>query len=252
MCSISIQETINNNPGYSQELSLKHSELDFLRNAINLQWENRINLIDPEIKRKIIKEKIKIKNYHQISNLLKHSKIWPKKSRILPNDFLKAFTQTSFFKNLEEIFGNIQISDEEDLGFGNIYWRLVRPFQKGDIGPYHRDSWFWELNKKFPRPSYSFSRVKVWIAIETESGKSGLLVESNSHRRENIKWEGDLRDGIMKPKLLENKKNINMKLLNTRPGNVVLFNDDLLHGGALNTGKYTRVSTEFTLLIKNI
>ena len=42
-----------------------------------------------------------------------------------------------------------------------------------------------------------------------------------------------------------------MQLINTKPGNIILFNDNLIHGGALNTGKNTRVSTEFTLLVKN-
>ena len=74
---------------------------------------------------------------------------------------------------LKSFFGEISISDEENLGYGNIYWRLVRPNEFSDIGPIHRDSWFWELNKNFPRPNFPFQRIKVWIAIETEAGKIG-------------------------------------------------------------------------------
>lgn len=33
-------------------------------------------------------------------------------------------------------------------------------------------------------------------------------------------------------------------------GTLVIFNDDLLHGGAKNMGNLSRVSLEFTMLVK--
>ena len=153
---------------------------------------------------------------------------------------------------MKKLFGEIIISDEENLGYGNIYWRLVRPNKVEDIGPIHRDSWFWELNKKFPKPDFPFQRIKVWIAIETEVGKSGLMVEKNSHKRSDINWEGKFKHGIMKPILLDKESSLNMTLINTLPGETVIFNDNLLHGGALNKGSNTRVSAEFTIIRKII
>ena len=39
-----------------------------------------------------------------------------------------------------------------------------------------------------------------------------------------------------------------MTLIETLPGESIIFNDNLLHGGALNLGTNTRISTEFTIL----
>ena len=251
MSEIDIKSQIFDNPGYSQQINLIPSELDLFKKAIYAQWISKISTIYPEISKKIKKEKLNIIDYHKICSHIEHSKIWSKKSRILSNSFYDAFKKFQFFNKLKDIFGDIDISDEEDLGYGNIYWRLVRPFQNSDVGPLHRDSWFWDLNKNFPKPNYRFTRVKVWIAIETELGKNGLLVENESHKRNNIKWQGNFKDGIMKPILIEKEEKFDTKLLNTLPGDTILFNDDLLHGGALNRGINTRVSTEFTLLVRN-
>jgi len=242
---------INNSPGYSLNLSLNSEDFEFFQRSIYSQWITTLKKYSPQIRNLAKKENLEIKNYHKFSHLIEHSKIWCKKSRILPFEFIHNFSNSIFYKELKNIFGEIEISDEENLGYGNIYWRIVRPFENSDIGPLHRDSWFWQLNDKFPKPKYKFSRIKVWIAIETESGKSGLLVENNSHKRKDIKWEGDFREGIMKPKLIDKAEQFKMKLINTKPGDSILFNDDLIHGGALNTGKNTRVSTEFTILVKN-
>ena len=44
----------------------------------------------------------------------------------------------------------------------------------------------------------------------------------------------------MKPILLD-ESSLNMTLINTLPGETVIFNDNLLHGGALNKGSNTRI-----------
>ena len=241
---------LRDNPGYTKKLSLNNKELSLFRNAITKQWEERIFESSKNIGKTIIEKKIKLHDYHKISNKLDHSNLWTKKSRILSKQFHEKFENTSFFYKLRSLFGDISISDEENLGYGNIYWRLVRPNQSEDIGPIHRDSWFWELNKNFPKPNFPFQRIKVWIAIETEIGKSGLLVEKNSHKRSDINWRGQLKHGIMKPVLLDKEDSFEMTLVNTLPGESIIFNDNLLHGGALNLGLKTRISTEFTILQK--
>ena len=74
------------------------------------------------------------------------------------------------------------------------------------------------------------------------------MVEKNSHKRSDINWEGIFKHGIMKPILLDKESSLNMTLINTLPGETVIFNDNLLHGGALNKGLNTRVSAEFTII----
>ena len=116
----------------------------------------------------------------------------------------------------------------------------------------NRDSWFWALNEDFPKPDFDFTRIKVWIAIETEPNKSGLMIEKDSHLRKDIIWGGELRDGINKPVISSDNKEFNMKIIATKPGDTLIFNDDLIHGGALNTSNKTRVSIEFTLICKKV
>ena len=243
-----ISYEIEDNPGYSKFLSLNNKDLFLFEDEITKQWIQAIAAYSKKIENFIIEKNLKIKDYHKISESLDHSKLWTKKSRILSKEFFDNFKQTSFYFQLKTLFGEISISDEENLGYGNIYWRLVRPNKGEDIGPIHRDSWFWELNKNFPKPNFPFQRIKVWIGIVTEVGKSGLLVEKNSHKRSNINWEGKFKHGIMKPVLLDKENSFNMTLLNTLPGETIIFNDNLLHGGALNRGCNTRVSAEFTIM----
>ena len=235
-------------PGYISNFALDNKELNLFTEAITTQWIKKINDVSETAYKEIKKKRISIDNYHLISKKINHATIWSKKSRILNRNFTKKFLNTNFFNKLRNLFGDIIISDEEKLGYGNIYWRLVRPNQSSDIGPYHRDSWFWQLNQSFPKPNYPFTRVKIWISIYTENGKSGLLVEKNSHKRNDILWEGKSKHGIMKPTLIEKKNNFDMELLPTNPGDCIIFNDNLIHGGALNKGSKTRVSAEFTIL----
>ena len=244
----SILELIEKSPGYATNLKLSNKELEIFKFYISEQWLKNIRENNLDLASWIIDNNFKIENYHKISKELNHSKIWPKSSRILPFQFLEEFQNTNFFNQLKKLFNVVEISDEEDLGYGNIYWRLVRPNEKSDVGPIHRDSWFWQLNKNFPKPLYPFKRIKVWIAIETQPLKSGLLIEDNSHLREDIKWKGEIRHGIVKPLLLSDMKEFDMKLISTNPGESIIFNDNLVHGGALNKGNKTRVSLEFTLL----
>ena len=40
-----------------------------------------------------------------------------------------------------------------------------------------------------------------------------------------------------------------LELVNTSPGDAILFHDRMLHAGSINHGKKTRISLEFTLII---
>ena len=83
--------------------------------------------------------------YHEKSDLLDHHAIWPKEARILSLENVKEIRQMSFFEELESDFGTFEISDENDVGREEIYWRIVRPNEGQDMGPLHADAWFWEL-----------------------------------------------------------------------------------------------------------
>ena len=167
----------------------------------------------------------------------------------MPKTFTEWFLRSQTFEKLNDTWDIDCISDEEFLGYGNIYWRLVRPNKKDDIGPLHRDEWFWHLNKDYPKLGPKYRRLKVWIAIEVEPTLNGLRVEPFSHKRTDIEYIGETRHGIIKPVLLNQVTDFECILVPCNPGDMIIFHDQLIHGGALNRGIHTRISVEFTLII---
>ena len=239
-----------NRKGFSLETKLNKNELKIFKNEINKQWRSKIKEIDPNLLKTTSKNSLSIEDYHLISEKIDHSKTWTKSSRILGREFAEWFLSSNLAKKLRKKYGEYYISDEDNLGWSNIYWRLVRPNKSSDIGPLHRDSWFWKLNSNFPKPEYEFYRLKVWIPIYLEIGLNGLLVEPYSQYREDIEWEGEARHGINKPVLITPLSKLKPILLNSNPGDTIVFNDNLIHGGAINNGAKCRVSVEFTMIIK--
>ena len=75
------------------------------------------------------------------------------------------------------------------------------------------------------------------------------MIEPESQKRQDIKFKAEIRHGIKKPVLLTSPDKINAKLVDTNLGDVIIFDDNLIHGGAINNGLKTRVSLEFTLVI---
>ena len=149
---------------------------------------------------------------------------------------------------LEKEFGAFKISNEENIKAEEMYWRLVRPDVNSDVGPIHADAWFWELGHG--SISEDHTRVKLWVSIYSEPGENGLVVLPGSHKNK-YKYESVYRDGIYKPNIImtDNIQN-NMSLYQGEPGSVIVFNDNLLHGGRAG-GRHTRVSLEFTMLVSN-
>ncbi len=231
--------------GFTTEVKLSEQELGIVRSLIIKQWLEVIERAYPE-KVKVF-EAIGMEHYHEKADLIDHKAIWPKVARILSKPAMEAMCAMSFFKKMETEFGKCEVSQEEKSGWGEIYWRIVRPNAKDDIGPLHADAWFWELGHG-EKPNEK-DRVKIWIPVYCEPGFNGLRVVPGSHLQD---WDfhGEKRDGFVKPQFDEKASGVVAQLLNTEPGQMVIFNDKLLHGGALNQGMKTRVSVEMTLLFQ--
>ena len=148
-------------PGFSTDLSLKNEELICLRHLIRDQWLEHIKILAPEQVNRF--EKLGLERYHEASHLLDHSSVWPKKVRILPQDAVLEIRKMCFICQLEDYFGQFEISDEENVGREEIYWRLVRPNEKNDLGLLHADAWFWDLGHGITPDDVI--RVKIWIGI---------------------------------------------------------------------------------------
>jgi hypothetical protein len=244
----SVLKEVFNDPGYSVSQSLHPEELRTMKTFINEQWKSRIYSFNGSEFGHLLENGMNIASYSIISDLVPHSRLWPKEHRILDLDFIQWFESSEFYILLRSLFGSLYVSDEENLGRPNYYWRICRPNKEEDVGPVHRDSWFWECDES-QQPADDITRVKVWIPVYLDIGRSGLMVSDNSHTNQSVEWTKELRHGRLKPLFVRSAEPLNMHTLLTPPGQAIIFNDNLLHCGAVNRGKTTRVSLEFTMIV---
>jgi hypothetical protein len=192
-------------------------------------------------------EELGMERYHEASYLLDHNTVWPKNVRILSKEAVSEIRKMDFLGALEKSFGPFEISDEENVGHEEVYWRLVRPNAKNDIGPIHADCWFWEIGGGITPDNTT--RIKVWVGIYVEPGLNGFVYVPGSHLKE-WPYHRELKSGIYKPVIDVFEDSLNPLLFDTAPGDTIIFHDKLLHSGDINKGKYTRVSFEFTMFVK--
>lgn len=230
--------------GYITGIKLQNSELERVRTLIRKQWLSRIQQATPE--HADVFAEYGMEKYHKLAHCLDHSSIWPKKVRILPPEAVAQIRQMSIFGQLESMFGEFSLSDEDNVGWEEIYWRLVRPNEKSDVGPLHADKWFWDLGHGTTPPNTR--RVKVWIAIFCETGLSGLRIVPGSHLQD-IPFHGEKRHGMLKPQIDLQEEELSVEMFYSKPGDAIVFHDKLIHGGAVTAGNQTRVSIEFTMFI---
>lgn len=251
MKTLAIKKDIYQDPGYSLDYRLKDNELDRLRGIVEEQFFEVIEEHYPG-RLNYFKE-LGLENYHQGSYDIDHAKLWPKLSRCLEKKACDEIKSMDFFKKLEEDFspfmlGRVVYEREVDWERDEMYWRIVRPNEPTDVGTLHADRWFHESMKirerVFPDGA---NALKIWIPLYVEPGANGLEVVEDSHKRE---WNFKAVDieNTMKPRLNVDESEISRKLLVTEPGQLVIFNEDLVHVGAVNRGETTRISLEITLI----
>jgi len=225
--------------------SMSNDELKTVQSLITEQYLTRLCVYSPQYVKSFYQ--VGMANYHQYADNVDHRSLWPKPVRILgPNAFDTVFN-LPFFKKLRKSLNIQAVATEENCGWQEMYWRIVRP-GSSDIGNFHADKWFWDLGHGFmPK---GMKRLKIWIAIEVESGKSGLCVIADSHLRNDWKYHGEVdHTGIAKPKFDEDISTLNITNVPTHSGDFIVFHDQLIHKGMENKSDTTRVSLEATLLI---
>jgi hypothetical protein len=239
------RETVFGDAGVTTQLAMSPAELAEFRGLITEHWLARIGEVYPgDVVARF--RQVGLARYHELVDLVDHKMLWPKKARLLPAQVVNRIRKMPFMQALAAEFGPFEISNEEEVHPEEIYWRIVRPAAASDIGPLHADAWFWALGHGKTPPDTV--RVKVWIPFYSEPGMNGLKVLPGSHRQ-NWPYHGEERDGFVKPQADFDQSAVPMQLLNIEPGTLVVFNDRLLHGGALNSGRTTRVSAEFTMFV---
>ncbi len=236
---------IDNDAGYILDIKLSDKEIEVVQKLIHQHALTLVEKYYPE--HLSLFSKTPMNMFHQHDQLIDHKLIWTKKNRVFPTFYTNQIKQLPFFAKVKEIFGPIGIANEEDLYPEEIYWRFVRPNQENDVGPIHADKWFWDLGHgKMPE---GYFRLKMWIPIWCDKGGNGLRIVPYSHHN-NYQCDKVFRDGMYKPMFDEKKHNLNLVALQNNPGESIIFHDRLLHGGCVNRGTNSRVSIEFTMLVK--
>jgi hypothetical protein len=152
-----------------------------------------------------------------------------------------------FCKRLFVEDGSLFISDEENLGYPNIYWRIVRAGSASDVGPVHADYWFWDLGHGSIPPSYR--RVKMWIPLRQDQDHVGLLIGPGTHRMD-FRYDKVFKDGKYKPVFERGPVEHLLIPAPVRVGQAVVFHDRLLHGGEVSPRKL-RLSMELTWVMRD-
>ena len=233
---------LNKNEGFFI-INLNNSELNIIRNFIEQQWIKKINDFDPKLSN--IFKKNTIINYHKNSDKLKHAQLWPKVSRILPAENVEKITTLPFFNFLENIFGPIQISNEENICFEEMYWRLVRPNKKEDISTLHADRWFWDLSKDYTPKNKE--RVKVWIPLYCQKFNGLQFVPFSQLKKYN--YNSVQKETKRKPVFDNSKYKLKPVSAESLPKTALVFHDNMLHSGVINRSDQTRISLEFTMFV---
>lgn len=252
--ALALKKKIYDTLGYSSDITMGPDELRLLREIVSQQYLDVIASHYPKLEQQFQGKGMEF--YHELSPLVDHSYIWPKLNRCLPQESCNKIKEMSFYKKIDKIFGPFSLGrvvyeKEAQHDRDEMYWRIVRPGEPTDVGTLHADAWFHlAMNVRercFPKGAHA---LKIWIPLYVEPGKNGLEIIENSHK-EKTKWDYRIEEieNTSKPRLnVADESCIQKKLLKTPPGSVVIFNEDLVHVGALNQGQTTRVSLEITLI----
>jgi hypothetical protein len=238
--------------GICYDVKLSSDELAVLRGVVTESWLNAIRQVAPDKVEQF--RKLGIDNYHHLSHLLDHARLWTTHTRTLTVEQVDVIRSFGLFKSIQRAFPASKINSSMppygDLGRPRLNWRLVRPGDGTDIGPIHADYWFDAVLDGWRDEPGPLVRLKIWIPVYLEEGTTGFAYVPASHLRQYPFRRVDTGDGHYKPDLAEADLDRPLQTLPTPPGSAVLFNYNLVHRGA-NSGRATRtrVSMELTVNI---
>ena len=212
-----------------------------------------ISAAHPELAKEA--EELGVDHYHRLSTRLDHGKTWPKSSRVLPQTFVDKIKALPFIDRLKKRIRGVcdlrHLRHEAASRTGRDLLAISEAASPTDVGSIHRDSWFHKsFNGGYGMFPEGTVTVKVWIPIYCEPGKSGLSIVAGSHLRD-WKYHLDTTAHIARPVLDEDPSQVDAKLIPTEAGNLLIFNENVLHGGVVNRGEKTRVSAEITMVLKS-
>lgn len=167
--------------------------------------------------------------------------------RTFSADAVRTWLEHPFCRGLLGEDTSIYVSDEENIGRPNIYWRLVRPGSAHDVGPVHADHWFWDLGHgSIPQ---GYRRVKMWIPLRQDPQHVGLSIGPGTHRM-HFEYGKVFKDGKYKPIFARAPVDHLLMPAPVSVGQAVVFHDRLLHGGEVSP-RALRLSMELTWVMRD-
>ena len=126
-------DSVNGPNGYSP-LSVSPDEVQLIMKEIETHFFLRVNQICPAQIR--LFENTPISEYHKIAHLVDHDLLWSEQThRILPKKSLAKLQELSLFQPFIESPNDFVIGDPQDLGYGELIWRIVRTQTNGSGRP---------------------------------------------------------------------------------------------------------------------
>jgi hypothetical protein len=236
--------------GLSIDVRLLPDELAELRRLTTRSWLDVIRKVAPERLKEF--ENIEIDQYHELSHLIDHARVWTSETRTFSAEVVDAVRSFSLFELFNRECPGYRICSEMppygDLGRGRMNWRLVRPGDGIDLGPIHADYWFEAVVDGWAGKPTDTLKVKIWIPIYLEPGLTGFAYLPRSHKMDLAFTRKPVGNSGYKPYFDPADLPSPLAKLDTPPGTAVLFNYNLVHQGANSTrATRTRVSMETTL-----
>ena len=232
-------------------IKLKQNELKKIQELVEDHLIKRIKIIYPNLEKDF--KKNRIYNYHKLSNKINHKLLWSYMARCLTKSKVNSIKKLSFFNNIKKIFGAFKVLDDQDIGYGVMNCRIVRPYEKNDVTPLHADKWFWwdSKRKKFQKNSIMKNkrRIRCWISLWAH--KSFGLKGVPFSQKNLYEYKTKFKNGEEKPIFNYSKYNVKPVSFDSTPGNAIIFHEGLLHTGTLNKFNKTRISLEFSMFVNN-
>jgi len=232
------------NKGFKIVNFLHSKELNyFLKNIVDkINLSLKGNKFTIKNLKKFHKQKISDKEYNNII-ISKNRKI-----KINQSKFLKIFNRSSLKKIVYNYWGHAKIkivwvgsAKNNQIENNKVGFRIARPFNSSDAAIEHIDS--------YNNDDKSF--LTIWIPLIGFSKKYSLKFFPGTH-----KYKHSTNYFEKKTKYISRvfKKSYVKKFNYVRPnlklGQAIIFHPNLIHGGSINEGNYTRISIEVRIFNK--
>ncbi len=231
--------------GYQKINLLNSKDIDHLINKIiyKLNSLQKIKKLNPKNLHSFHKINFEKKNYKKIIQTKNRNFF------LSPKFLKKKIVKSKISKILKQVWGHDQFKiiwvgspSKQEFKNNKVGFRIARPKNLSDIAKEHIDSYNDMKN-------YFFT---IWVPLIGFNKKYSLKIYPKTHKLDhskNVTKYNKKNSRLFKKNYLGK---FNEKRLTLRKGNVIIFDQNLIHGGAINNGNNTRISAEIRIFNKKI